>query len=242
LTGAKHILLIEDDPAKWILPGLFNRTGSCWMCACRFFLSRHSCSLPNSLDAWRNPIKLVIQEIVNYQEEDMGENKAHPSYMSPKLEARNIPEKGGYGIFAREAVEQGHVLAVWGGIVVPGARFWEYSEFTRTHGLQVEEDLFLLPLTLDDPSDLFNHSCTPNAGLCGQITLVAMFPIAVDEEICFDYAMSDSNPYDEFDCQCGTPHCRGRIVADDWMRPELQERYKGYFSPYLQRRMDRLKK
>jgi uncharacterized protein len=172
----------------------------------------------------------------------MGENNARPSYLSPKLEARNYPEKGGYGVFAREPLKQGEVLAVWGGIVVPGARLDEYSEYAQTHGIQVEEDLFLLPLTGDDPSDYFNHSCDPNSGLNGQICLVAMRPVAADEEICFDYAMSDSNPYDEFDCQCGAPTCRGRIVADDWMRPELQERYKGYFSPYLQRRIDALKK
>lgn len=171
----------------------------------------------------------------------MGENKAHPSYLSPKLEARNYPEKGGYGVFAREAVDQGEVLAVWGGIVVPGARLKDFSDFAQTHGIQVEEDLFLLPLTLDDPSDLFNHSCDPNAGMNGQISLVAMRPIIVDEEVCFDYAMSDSNPYDEFECQCGTPNCRGKIVAEDWSRPELQERYKGYFTPYLQRRIEKRK-
>jgi uncharacterized protein len=162
------------------------------------------------------------------------------SYLSPKLEARSIPEKGGFGVFARDQVNQGETLAVWGGVVIPGARLNEYNEYSRTHGIQVEEDLFMLPLTPDDPSDQFNHSCDPNAGMSGQITLVAMRPIAVGEEICFDYAMSDSNPYDEFDCACGTPFCRGRIVADDWLRPELQQRYRGYFTPYLQRRMDQL--
>jgi hypothetical protein len=130
---------------------------------------------------------------------------------------------------------------VWGGIIVPSERLNEYSQYAQTHGLQVEDDLFLLPLTEDDPSDYFNHCCDPNAGLNGQITLVAMQPIAAGEEICFDYAMSDSNPYDEFACGCGTPNCRGRVTAGDWMRPDLQQRYRGYFSPYLQRRIDGLK-
>ncbi len=31
----------------------------------------------------------------------------------------------------------------------------------------------------------------------------------------------------------------GQISGNDWMRPELQARYAGYFSPYLQRRMGR---
>jgi len=168
----------------------------------------------------------------------MTENKHHPSYLSSRLELRPCPDKGGYGIFVREPLAKDEVLAVWGGRVVPGERLADFSEYAQTHGLQVEDDLFLLPLTEDDPSDYFNHSCSPNAGLLGQITLVALRPVKAGEEICFDYAMSDSNPYDEFDCGCGTPTCRGRVTADDWKRQDLQQRYKGYFSPYIQRRID----
>jgi uncharacterized protein len=167
--------------------------------------------------------------------------KNHPSYLSPKLELRPCPDKGGQGIYASQPLEKDEVLAVWGGEVVPGQRLQEYSEYARTHGLQVDEDLFLLPLTEDDPSDCFNHSCSPNAGLSGQITLVAMRPIMQDEEICFDYAMSDSNPYDEFECGCGGSDCRGIVTAEDWKRPDLQDRYQSYFSPYLQRRIEAIK-
>ena len=69
-----------------------------------------------------------------------------------------------------------------------------------------------------------------------------MRDIAVGEEVCLDYAMCDGSDYDEFDCSCGSPNCRGRISRSDWERPELWERYNGYFSPYLQRRIARLKK
>lgn len=60
------------------------------------------------------------------------------------------------------------------------------------------------------------------------------------EEVCFDYAMSDGSPYDEFDCTCGAADCRRRVTGNDWCRPELQQRYAGYFSPYLQRRIEQL--
>lgn len=165
-------------------------------------------------------------------------SKHNPSFLSPKLELRACADKGGYGVFTREPLEKDEVLAVWGGVVVPGERLDEFSEYAQTHGLQVEDDLFLIPLTEDDPADYFNHSCNPNTGLLGQITLVAMRSIDAGEEICFDYAMSDSNPYDEFECGCGSPLCRGRVTAQDWKRKDLQQRYKGYFSAYLQRRID----
>jgi hypothetical protein len=64
--------------------------------------------------------------------------------------------------------------------------------------------------------------------------------IAQGEEICFDYAMSDGSPYDEFDCACDAPNCRGRITGEDWRRPELQRKYANWFSPYLRRRIEQL--
>jgi hypothetical protein len=36
--------------------------------------------------------------------------------------------------------------------------------------------------------------------------------------------------------------CRGRTSAEDWRNRELQIRYAGYFSPYLQRRIEALRR
>ena len=49
-------------------------------------------------------------------------------------------------------------------------------------------------------------------------------------------------PYPGFDCRCGSPLCRGRVTDSDWRIPELQERYDGWFSWYLQRRIVRLRR
>jgi hypothetical protein len=162
------------------------------------------------------------------------------AYLNPKLHAAPIPEKGGMGVFAREFVEKGERLMVWGGAIVDDAQLQKLPLVLRQHSVQVEEGLYLASVIPDDNADYINHSCDPNAGLQGQIVIVAMREIEPGEEVCFDYAMSDSNPYDEFDCQCGAATCRKRVTGGDWMLPDLQERYKGYFSPYLQRRIERL--
>ncbi len=165
-----------------------------------------------------------------------------PSYTNPKLELRACVEKGGFGLFAREPIAKDEVLCVWGGEIRTEDELDSLPVEVTTHGIQIEENIYLLPLSLgEDPADYVNHSCNPNAGLRGQICLVAMKDIAVDDEICFDYAMSDSSDYDEFECHCGTPNCRKRITGNDWKLPELQQRYAGYFSPYLQNRINRLK-
>lgn len=164
------------------------------------------------------------------------------SYISPKLDGKYLPEINGYGVFAKEFIFEGELLCLWGGNIWTQAEFEQLPYENRSHGLQVNEDLFQTYGFNEEAeaADYVNHSCTPNAGLQGPITLVAMREIDPGEEICFDYAMSDGSPYDEFQCLCGTAHCRGTVTGNDWMIAELQERYEGFFSPYIQMRIEKL--
>lgn len=130
---------------------------------------------------------------------------------------------------------------VWGDKVINAEDLQRLPAITQRHSIQVEEDLYLAPVAPAEPADFVNHCCSPNAGMSGQIALVAMRDINAGEEVCYDYAMSDGSPYDEFECACSTANCRGRVTGDDWRRPELWERYAGFFSPYLQRRIDLLR-
>lgn len=164
------------------------------------------------------------------------------SYLSPKLEGRENQAKGGVGVFAREAIKAGERLSVWSGIIVAAERLDDLPDWQKKRSVQVEEDLYLVTTRADEPADFFNHCCDPNAALDGQITLRALRDIAPGEEVCFDYATSDGSPYDEFECACGAPNCRGTITGDDWQRPDLQAKYAGKFSPYLQRRITALKR
>lgn len=162
-----------------------------------------------------------------------------PSYLSPKLAPLLRPDAGGQGIEARLPVAAGEVLAIWGGEVFDGAGFARLSDDLRRRSVQIEEDAFMVPSHVG-AADRFNHGCDPNAGISGQIVLVALRDIAVGEEVCYDYATTDGSPYDEFDCRCGAASCRGRITGDDWCNPTLWARYQGYFAPYLQRRISAL--
>jgi hypothetical protein len=162
------------------------------------------------------------------------------SYLSPKCMVVKAPDKGGHAVIACGPIATGELIAVWSGRMVTGAELQTLAPEYRQHSVQVEEELFLTSLTPDEDADYINHCCEPNAGLSGQIALVAMRLIAPGEEITFDYAMSDGSGYDEFHCACGTDSCRGPVTGDDWRLPMLWRRYNGYFSPYLQRRIARL--
>jgi uncharacterized protein len=163
------------------------------------------------------------------------------SYLSEKCRVIEDKARGGGGIVAREDIAQGEPVCVWGGRVIGRKELDALPEAEQQHAVQVEEGLYLAALAPDEPSSYFNHSCNPNLGFNGQIVLVAMRDIAAGEEICFDYAMSDSSDYDEFACACGASTCRQHVTGQDWRNPALWQRYHGYFSPYLQRRIDALR-
>lgn len=80
----------------------------------------------------------------------------------------------------------------------------------------------------------FTHSCDPNAGFRGAVELVALHPIAPDERITFDYAMCLPFNFGEMTCHCGARTCRQRVTGNDWELPALQQRYQGYFQPFIE--------
>jgi SET domain-containing protein len=161
------------------------------------------------------------------------------SYLSPKFEIRTHQTIEGRGIFARQPIEKGELVALWGGDVVDRAHFEKLGEHQKRQSAQAEEGLYLVS-SKPGRGDFINHSCDPNAGMDGQIAIVAMRDIQPGEEVTIDYAMVDGDPNDAFECLCGSPNCRELVTGNDWMLPDLQKRYAGYFSPYLERRIKQL--
>jgi hypothetical protein len=164
------------------------------------------------------------------------------AYLTDKCEVRNRDVAGGHSVIARDVIDPGELIGVWSGRIVGSDELDALPEEIRRHTVQIEEDLYLASISAHEPPDFINHSCEPNAGLDGQIAIVALRRILPGEEVTIDYAMCDGSPYDEFDCACGSSLCRGKVTGDDWRDPVLWERYAGYFSPYLQRRIDALQR
>ncbi len=162
------------------------------------------------------------------------------SWLNPKCEAREN-SRGGCGVYATKPIYKGELVSMWGGRIT---RIDELDpsmpRFTQ-RVLQVDEELYLLTAEEKEDTDCFNHSCDPTLGFSGQIGLLALRDISAGEEMTFDYAMSDGVPYDEFECQCGSKSCRGKVTGNDWKLPGLWKKYDGYFSPYLARRINSLK-
>jgi SET domain-containing protein len=166
------------------------------------------------------------------------------NWLNPRLEVRNS-KIGGKGVFAKENIIRGTRLAIFGGELMSIDEIRNLPEHLQEYTMQIEERFILGPLqnaTEPDETDFFNHSCEPNSGFKGQMFLVAMRDIKKNEEITFDYAMvvSESVGCDfvfEMECKCGSSNCRKKITENDWKLPEIQKKYYGFFSQYLQEKL-----
>ena len=158
------------------------------------------------------------------------------SWLTPKAAVRHVGEHG-HGAFASESIAAGEVVAAFGGYVVTGADLPDFEPGRVSRSIQIADDLYLLAAPEVEDGDLINHSCDPTCGLSGQIVLVARQDLAPGDELTFDYGTCDASPYDEFDCACGAPHCRGRVTGDDWRDHDFQLRHDGWFSPYIAQRI-----
>lgn len=171
------------------------------------------------------------------------------SWLNPKLEVKRTKEYG-KGIFAKEDISKSERLAIFGGSIIKIDEIDNLPEELTDLPMQIEERFVICSVKSGKPedTDFFNHSCEPNSGIKGQIFLVAIKNIKKDEEVTFDYAMvlSESIESDIVDspmeCKCGDKNCRKNITDNDWKIPELQKKYKGYFSQYLQEKIDAINK
>ena len=163
------------------------------------------------------------------------------SYLSPKVAVKESSIHG-RGLFALERIARGEVVCVKGGYIFDRQSLQSMPEWFRAAEIQVAEDLFIGPLHREERegSMIFsNHSCDPNIGVQGQIVFVAMRDIQAGEELTHDWATTDDDDY-QIECNCGAANCRKVLTGRDWQRKDLQEKYKGFISRYLEEKIGRM--
>lgn len=105
-------------------------------------------------------------------------------------------------------------------------------------------DTQLLASTTETVDEYLNHSCDPNCWLIDAVTAVARRNLKPGDEITIDSATWDCDEnwtYTETGkCTCNSRNCRKILSPNDWQIPELQKRYRGHFSPYIQQKIDKM--
>lgn len=160
------------------------------------------------------------------------------SWLDPRIEVRPSRIEG-RGLFAREPIRAGEVVAVMGGVPITAARLAEIIATGEAYSCAaIGEDLHLLQ-GADDALRFGNHSCDPNLWMRDAVAIEARRAIEPGDEVATDYALMTVDPAWRMRCRCGSRACRGVIRGDDWRREELQRRYRGHFVPFIDERIRR---
>ena len=174
-------------------------------------------------------------------------NRRTYSWLNSKVTVKDT-EKYGMGVFANSKIKKDEKIAMFGGYVMTRKEEDNTPPDLYDNAIQIDDNLVIGTKNkagLEDAS-MFNHCCNANAGIRGQILLVAIRDIKIGEHITFDFGTvlfhpKGVKPY-EFKCLCGEKECRGIITDEDWKKKVVQEKYKGYFSIHIQEKIDYLKK
>lgn len=169
-------------------------------------------------------------------------------WLYPHIEKRWINDKIGWGLSAKTDIIKGETVTIISGITMTKSKIviatTSMFNWLEKYSIEIDEDLVIYPTYPLNDVFYMNHSCNPNIGNGDTFTTVAMRDINKGEQITYDYATTDTNDIferGEMKCFCGSINCRKVITGDDWIKTELQEKYKGYFQPHIQRKVDELK-
>jgi uncharacterized protein len=98
--------------------------------------------------------------------------------------------------------------------------------------LQVGYSEWIIPAP-GSVGNYLNHSCSPNAGVRGRNTIVAMRDLKSGEEVVIDYALSETYPLWHMRCTCGNKNCRKLVKPYQDLSPQRQKKYVEYTSRYI---------
>ena len=160
-------------------------------------------------------------------------------FINPKTEVRKSHIEG-KGLFAKEKIKKGEVIHVAEGNILTLEESKTLSEEQQNLCYDVDDNHLLCPKDFNALSAdwYINHSCDPNCGSAPDwFTLIAMRDIEPNEEITYDYAMTDSESDWSMGCHCGAKNCRKKITGNDWKIKKLQQRYAGYFQENIQNKI-----
>jgi SET domain-containing protein len=138
--------------------------------------------------------------------------------MPPRTEIANCST--GRGLFAAERIRAGREILEFTGPLLTLIEV-RAKGADAANALQIGIDRYLY---LDEPGRFVNHSCAPNAGVRNDTRLVALRDIPAGEEIRFDYSTTVSDGW-TMNCLCGTPECRGLVVAFQLLPVPLRLQY-----------------
>ncbi len=135
----------------------------------------------------------------------------------------------GLGLFSHVHLPKGTPIAPFDGAFFCAKTDNDLPTDQRGFPIQIRDNLVQ---SCSGFAGMSNHSCNPNAGLSkigSFYWIVARRAIEKNEEICWDYSMSqwlsDFIFYPHTDCNCCFSHCRKKQLGSEFLKKDIVKTY-----------------
>jgi len=148
----------------------------------------------------------------------------------PKVEirdAKHIHPALGFGLFAKKNIKKGEILFLIKGEVVNLVVEDSDTASLYPNAVGFGKDQWIDPYPTN-PLVYLNHSCQPNAGIRGTVTVCAMKPIKKGDHITIDYSTTEIDPFWRLEKRCGCKSEKCRKIIKSVQSLDLQ-----IFNSYL---------
>jgi uncharacterized protein len=145
----------------------------------------------------------------------------------PSFEIRNTKSKG-KGLYSLMHFAENQVILPFKGKVLDKKTVYELPDAKSEVFLQIGSNAYL---NLAGEISLFiNHSCNPNTMvkiMSRTAFLIATRPILPNEELCFDYSLTCTEPPEDWvmTCTCNEWNCRKTISGFKHLSDKDKEKY-----------------
>lgn len=136
------------------------------------------------------------------------------------------------GLFARKEISKGETIFIARGKHIRLNIKSDKDSALYPNAIGLSTGLWLDP-EKNNPLNFLNHSCNPNVGIRGSVTVVAMKNIKPGEHLVMDYSTTEDDLLWKLEtkCVCGAPNCRKVIRSIQHLPVTI---YKSYL-PYIPR-------
>jgi len=137
----------------------------------------------------------------------------------------------GFGLFAKRDIKREEIV-----FIMKGRRI-KMNESNKRKLLALPNIMGIDRGWWIDPAKPYvyaNHSCNPNMGVKGKVTFVALRNIKKDEELTFDYSISEDTSW-TMKCFCGSARCRGVVRGTRYLPEEYFKDYYPFFPTYFKK-------
>lgn len=136
----------------------------------------------------------------------------------------------GEGVFASRDIKKNEIVFVLKGEKMFFVEKTKKDAIYKPNRIGIEKNNWIDPVLA---GRYINHSCDPNVGRRGKLWFVAIKNIKKNEEIVFDYALSEDGPW-EMRCNCGSRKCRKVIKGVQYLPEDIFSKYLPCIPFYLQ--------